>query len=280
MPENHLRAVPRLPRPRRRIQPRPPSRPRAPLAPTGRHAIARGNAPGKSPTTSPSPERARFHTAIPRPNPRTPPPRRTGRRGRPACEIYWRTRIPALAEEIRRRVCGTLGVGVARVSPFQGWVGWGALFPGRCPGLSPLAALRPTPAPLAHPAVLPCCGQRRPRWRTPPSCRVAANADPIGAHPTVLPRSGACRGTTRGREAASSRPRGEAVLETPFHHRLALKPTPIYWMNPHVLKHSTRRKRKGLYYQPPPPDEICSFPLLFAGNRPSWAQLLIRFSLP
>jgi len=33
----------------------------------------------------------------------------------------------------------------------SGWVDWGTLFPGRCPGLSPLAVLRPTPVSLAHP---------------------------------------------------------------------------------------------------------------------------------
>jgi len=143
--------------------------------PNGAPCDSPGQRPGNSaPPNQTSPERARFHTAIPRPNPRTPPPRRTGRRGRPACEIYRQTRIPALTEEIRRRVCGTLGVGVARVSPFQGWVGWGALFPGRCPGLSPLAALRPTPIPLVHLTILTCCGQRRARWCT---CSVLPRSD-------------------------------------------------------------------------------------------------------
>jgi hypothetical protein len=42
------------------------------LAPTGRPVIARGNAPGKSPATSPSPERARFQDAVPCLNPRAP----------------------------------------------------------------------------------------------------------------------------------------------------------------------------------------------------------------
>ena len=46
-----------------------------PRAPTGRHAIARGNALGIAPPNQSSPERARFHTAILYPNPRTPPPR-------------------------------------------------------------------------------------------------------------------------------------------------------------------------------------------------------------
>jgi len=201
-----------------------------PRAPTGRPAIARGNALGIAPPNQSSPERARFHAAILCPNPRTPSPRRTGRRGRPAYKIYWRTRIPALAEEIRRRVYGTLGVGVARVSPFQGWIGWGALFPGRCPGLSPLAALRPTPASLAHPTVLPRCGQHRPRWRTPPSCRVAANAGLVGATPP------------------SCRVAANAGLVGAPHRLAALRPTPASLAQP--LRLATLRLTPALLAQP------------------------------
>jgi len=131
---------------------------------------------GIAPPNQPSPERAKHE----------PTPHITPRWGGVAAPF-----VGVLARAITGRPVGARGAGrgwgafawgccagLVCVSPFQGWVGWEALFPGRCPGLSPLAALRPKPTPLA----------------TPPSCRVVANADPIGAlrrlaalRPTPIP---------------------------------------------------------------------------------------------
>ena len=155
-----------------------------------------------------------MHTAILRPNPRAPSPRRTGRRGRPACEIYWRTRIPALAEEIRRRVCRTLGVGVPAFRPFRAGLVWG-----RCSQGVALGYL-----------LWPRCGQHRRRWRTPPSCRVAANAGLVGATPP------------------SCRVAANAGLVGAPHRLAALRPTPASLAQP--LRLATLRLTPALLAQP------------------------------
>jgi len=89
------------------------------------------------------------------------------RRGRcPSCppptERYAIARTTSQQTGPPPRPNGALCVGLIHVSPFQGWVDWGTLFPGRCPGLSPLA----------------CCGQLRSRWRTRSVLRPRPNGAP------------------------------------------------------------------------------------------------------
>jgi len=146
------------------------------LAPTGRPVIARGNAPGKSPATSPSPERARFQDAVPCLNPRAPGFQR-GIMRTPGQRPNKRAPPPPPPT-------GALCVGLVRVSPFQGWIGWGALFPGRCLGyrMTPRwgagARCRTRSAlprcgqtgPLAHPFRLAAFGCGAPCWRPPNDC--------------------------------------------------------------------------------------------------------------
>jgi len=125
---------------------------------------------------------------------------------------------PGIGEEIRRRVYGTLGVGVARVSPFQGWIGLG----GRCSQGVALGYL-----------LWPRCGQHRLRWR----------------NSTVLPRCGHTGLVGAPHRLAALRPTS-ASLAQPL-RLTTLRPTPgrlvhlfrlaaFGHMSPHQKLHNDR----------------------------------------
>jgi len=191
-----------------------PALPRPPPRPNGAPCDSPGQRPGNSaPPNQTSPERARFHAAILRPNPRAPSPRRTGRRGRPAAKYiggqesrHWLRKYGGACGNIRRGSgsrfalsgLGWLGGFVPRALPWAISFGRVAANAGPIGAPRHLAALRPMPAPLAHSAALPRCGQHRPRWRNPavlPRCGQRRTRWSICS---VLPRSDTGR-RTKGR---------------------------------------------------------------------------------